>query len=308
MKTISRDKISYRLDRSNPPAMEINSGEIVRFETYDARTGTVKSEADLLDRPHPAGTNPATGPVAVKGAGLRDSLAVEIIHIELASEGFLAVKKGVGLLGSRAEKCATRMIPIQDGMVQFSDQVQFPVRPMIGVIGTAPPAAGVETGLPGPHGGNMDNRYVREGATVHLPIAVPGALLSIGDIHASMGDGEITMVGLEICGAATAKIDVIENKPLARPWIETPEWWITTGDSLDPVEALRIAAEEMVELLRNRLAVDFEEAYMLMSACADVQVCQICAPGSFPTTARAVFPGPRLPAGATRSQSTHMHR
>ncbi len=128
------------------------------------------------------------------------------------------------------------------------------------------------------------------GATVHLPVAVPGALLAIGDVHGSMGDGEITMIGLEICGEVTVTVDLVKATPLSRPWIETEELWITAGDALDPAEALRIAADEMVDLLQRKLAIGFDEAYMLMSATVDVQVCQICGPGSFPVTSRAVFP------------------
>ena len=148
----------------------------------------------------------------------------------------------------------------------------------------------METAFPGTHGGNMDNRYVTTGATVYLPIQVPGALLSIGDVHASMGDGEITMIGLEICAEVTVRIHVLKNTPLSRPRIETNEEWITTGDDMDPSQALRIASEEMVNLLQERLNLTFDDAYMLMSARADIQVCQICDPGEFPVTTRAVFP------------------
>ena len=59
---------------------------------------------------------------------------------------------------------------------------------------------------------------------------------------------------------------------------------------MDPAAALRIAAEEMVDLLQRKLEIGFDEAYMLMCARADVQICQICDPGNFPVTARAVFP------------------
>ena len=289
-KVLTRDQIVYSLDRSHPPVLEIEPGETLRFETYDARTGAIRSDADLLDHPHPAGTNPATGPIAVKGAQPGDSLAVEILGIDLAPEGFLAVKEGIGLLAHRTDGYATRMVPIRGGEVCFSDSIRFPARPMVGVIGTAPAGEGVDTGLPGAHGGNMDNRYVATGATVHLPVAVPGALLGIGDVHASMGDGEITMVGLEICAEVTVKVDLIKGTPVSRPWIETPALWITTGDAMDAVEALRIAAGEMTDLLQRELSLTFNDAYMLMSARGDVQVCQICDPGSFPVTTRAVFP------------------
>ena len=45
----------------------------------------------------------------------------------------------------------------------------------------------------------------------------------------------------------------------------------------------------MVELMRERMGLSFEDAYMLSSAVVDVQICQCCEPGSFPVTARAVL-------------------
>ncbi len=290
MKTLTRNQIVYTLDPSHPPALEIESGETIRLETYDARTGTIQSETDLLDSPHPKGHNPATGPIYVRNAKPGDSLSVDILDIELADSGFIAVKKGIGLLADRAVTFATRIVPVRNHQIHFNEQIQFPARPMVGVVGTAPEGNGIETGLMGPHGGNMDNRYITTGATVHLPVNVPGALLALGDVHATMGDGEITMLGLEICAEVTVCVNLHKGVRVARPWIETPEAWVTTGDALDPTEALRIAAGEMVDLLQHKLNLSFEDAYMLASARGDVQICQICEPGQFPVSARTVFP------------------
>lgn len=288
MHRIPRDRIVYSLDKAHPPALEIDPGEVVCIETYDARTGTIRSDADLLDRPHPKGSNPATGPIFIRGAGPGDSLVVTIQRIALADQGFLAVKAGEGLLAHRAKKYATRMVPIRNGTVVFSDRIRFPTRPMVGVIGTAPSAEGVPTGLMGPHGGNLDNRFIGEGAKVHLPVSVRGALLGIGDVHAAMGDGEIAFVGLETCAEVTVRVDLVRGRPLRRPRIETADAWMTTGDDLDLTQAARIAADEMADLLQERLNVSFEDAYMLICAAVDVQISQCCEPGRFPATARAV--------------------
>ena len=285
---LSRDRIVYSLDKAHPPALEIDSGAMVRMETYDARTGTIQQDSDLLDHPHPVGSNPATGPIAVRGAAPGDALCVEIIDIDLADQGFLAVKKGEGLLGHRADSYATRMVRISAGQAHFGN-IRFPTRPMIGVIGTAPAGEGIGTGLAGAHGGNMDNRYITTGSKVFLPVLVAGALLGLGDVHAAMGDGEITFIGLEICAEVTVRIDLIKGAAPNRPVIETPEAWVTTGDHDDLAQAARIAAEEMVELMQKRLGMSFEEAYMLMAAAVDVQICQCCEPGGFPVTTRAVI-------------------
>lgn len=286
---LNRDQIVYTHDRGTPPVLEINSGETVVFETHDARTGTIRADSDLLDQPHPDGSNPATGPVWVRQAQPVDSLAIHILDIELADRAFVAVKRNIGLLGSQASHSATRVVDVRDGYVHYPGN-RFPVRPMVGVIGTAPAGDAIPTAYPGTHGGNMDNRYVTDGSTVHLPVHVPGALFALGDVHAAMGDGEITMVGLEAAASVTVHIELIKGLQVSRPWIDRPDCWVTTGDAEDPTDSLRVAAAEMVALLRRELHISFEDAYMLMSATCDVQICQACDPGNFPVTSRAVFP------------------
>jgi len=287
MHYLTRDQIIYSLDQAHPPALEIEPGEVVRFETEDARTGTIQAATDLLDVPPPRGGNPATGPVFVRGAEPGDSLVVEIQAITLDDHGFLAVKRNVGLLRPRATEYATKIIPVRDGICHFTDRIRFPIRPMVGVIGTAPAGAGVPTMYPGPHGGNMDNNEVKVGARVHLPVAVPGGLLAVGDVHASMGDGEVSMVGFEIRAEVTAKVDLVKGEAIARPWIETADGrWVTTGDDPDPEQAMRIAVEEMVDRIMQAWSLSFEEAYMLVTARADLLLCQACQPGEFPVTTR----------------------
>ena len=288
MHRISREHIAYRLDKEHAPILAIDPGQTVVLETYDARTGTIQNNTDLLDHPHPDGANPATGPVYVRNAEPGDALVVEIEKIELAPEGFLAVKAGEGLLGHMAKNFATRMVQIEDGIVHFGN-LRLPANPMVGVIGTSPAGEGISTSFAGPHGGNMDNKYLTEKSRVYLPVYVPGALWSLGDVHGAMGDGEITFIGLEICAEVTVRVDVQKNAAPRRPLIETATHWITTGDHLDLGQAARIAAEEMVLLIQARSKLSFEEAYMLMSAAVDVQICQCCEPGEFPTTARAVI-------------------
>ena len=284
---LARDRIAYRFDKALEPVLEIDPGDRVTFETFDARTGTIRSDADLLDHPHPAGANPATGPVLVRGAGPGDGLRVEIESIELADAGFLAVKKGEGLLGERAGRYATRIVPVADGVARFGD-LRFPVRPMVGVVGTAPAGEPVSTSFAGPHGGNMDNKHVGPGARVHLPVAVPGALLGLGDVHAAMGDGEITFIGLEICAEVTVRVQLARGARTKRPLIETADHWITTGEGDSLAAAARLSAGEMVDLMQERLGLGFEDAYMLSSAVVDVQICQCCEPGAVPVTTRAV--------------------
>jgi amidase len=287
---IARDRIVYSLDKSHAPVAAVDPGTDLLFETWDARTGTIRSERDLLDQPHPCGPNPATGPVVVRGAEPGDALGVRILDIVLGSRGYTGTRPGKGVLGHIVSQYRTKLFDVVDGMVVFNDRIRFPVRPMVGVIGTAPPGDGVGTGYPGPHGGNMDHNDVCVGATVYLPVFVPGALLAIGDVHACMGDGEISITALEIPAEVRVRVDLRKRERIARPWIEFPDRWITTGDGPGAAEAIRMAAEEMAQLLMRRLTLSADEAYMLLSIRGDARVSQCAEPTMLPATARMVMP------------------
>jgi len=287
---INREHIVYSLDKGRPPVVTIDPGTEICFETWDARTGSVQSERDLFIQPHPRGPNPATGPVAIRGAEPGDALVVEILNITLGSRGFTGIRPRKGVLGHLIGDYRTKMLDIVDGMVVFNEKIRFPVRPMVGVIGTAPSGEGVGTLHPGPHGGNMDHNDVRVGARVHLPVFVPEGLLAIGDVHASMGDGEISITALEICGEVTARVDLAKAEGIGRPWIELPDCWITTGDGPVIGDAIRMACEEMAALLQRHLGLSVEDAYMLLSIRGDVKVSQCCEPSIIAATARMIMP------------------
>ena len=136
----------------------------------------------------------------------------------------------------------------------------------------------------------MDHNDVRVGARVHLPVYAPGGLLAIGDIHAVMGDGEISITALEIIGEVRVRVDLIKGEGPARPWIEFPDCWITTGDGPAIGDAIRVACEEMAALLQRRLGLSVEESYMLLSIRGDVKVSQCCEPSMIAATARVVMP------------------
>ena len=87
---------------------------------------------------------------------------------------------------------------------------------MIGVIGVAPEGEPVNCGTPGSHGGNMDNTAITTGATLYFPVAVEGALFGCGDMHAAMGDGEISVSGAEVAGWATVTLTALPG-PAPRP-------------------------------------------------------------------------------------------
>jgi len=287
---LTREQIVYSFDAAHPPVATVDPGTELLFETCDARTGTITSETDTYELPHPKGPNPATGPVYVRGAEPGDALAVAILDIRLDRRGHTGVRPGQGLLPHLSRRHRVRLMEVVDGMVEFGGGIRFPVRPMVGVIGTAPAGQPVGSLHPGPHGGNMDQNDVRVGATVLLPVFVPGGLLGLGDVHAAMGDGEITITALEICAEVRVRVDLVKGAGIRRPRIECADSWITTGDGPTIGEAIRVAADEMASLLMERLGLAPEEAYMLLGLRGDMRVGQCAEPSMIAATARVVMP------------------
>jgi amidase len=290
MMRLTREQITYAFDKSHPPVATIDPGTELWFETWDARSGMITSEAQTYEQPHPKGPNPATGPVCVRGAEPGDALAVAILDIRLDRRGHTGVRPGKGLLPHLSHRHRVRILEVAGGMVEFSDRIRFPVRPMVGVIGTAPAGEPVGNIHPGSHGGNMDHNDVRVGATVQLPVFVPGALLGLGDVHAAMGDGEITITALEICAEVRVRVDLIKGAGLRRPRLEFADSWITTGDGATIGDAIRVAADEMATLLMERLGLSAEDAYMLLSLRGDMRVGQCAEPSMVAATARVHMP------------------
>jgi formamidase len=58
------------------------------------------------------------------------------------------------------------------------------------------------------HGGNCDIKDLSRGSKIYFPVYVKGGGLSMGDLHFSQGDGEITFCGaIEMAGWVHLKVD-----------------------------------------------------------------------------------------------------
>ena len=171
----------------------------------------------------------------------------------------------------------TKKIHVKDGFATFN-QVKFPIKPMIGVIGTAPSGDDIIDGYVGSHGGNMDNKLIGKGARLYFPVRVAGALLQMGDVHAAMGDSELCGTGIEIPAEITVRTSLIKGFELNWPVLETADKWYVNACAQEFDEALMNASKEMQRLLSNRTGWDLEETYMFMSVQSDVELNQACKP------------------------------
>ena len=198
-------------------------------------------------------------------------------------------------------------IPIQPSSVRrrhdVLDGIRIPLRPHFGVIALAPREAELVDSVPPAYfGGNLDNWRLGKGATVYLPVSVPGALLSVGDPHAAQGDGELGGTAIECSMTGTFQVilhkkNELTNQPFADltyPLIETEADWVLMGfshpnylaefgakgqsevyntSSLDL--AMKDAFRKMRRFLMNIKGLTEDEAIALMSVAVDFGVTQV---------------------------------
>src|SRR5581483_11985708 len=187
----------------------------------------------------------------------------------------------------------------RDGLVKMNDRVSFPAKPMVGVVGVATDGEELSNGLAGRHGGNLDDRFHGKGATIYFPVRQPGGMFAVGDMHASMGDGEICFTGVEIAGEVDVRFGLLKGKQARWPVTELEDRWLPHATAPEYGEALELVAEEEARLLVDEHGFTIEDAFLFLSGACDAGVAQACkpAPGGFGTIAR--FSIPKLEACPT---------
>ena len=124
----------------------------------------------------------------------------------------------------------------------------------------------------------MDCPEVRAGNTVYLGVQVPGGLLSFGDGHYAMGDGEI--IGTAIEGAMNVEltVDLVKHRETPWPRIENAEWLMSVGAARPLEDAARVAFKDMVLWVREKTTMSEMDAYQFVSQNARSTIVQIVDP------------------------------
>jgi amidase len=278
---LSATQVSYTFSPTTEPKYHVRSGDTLVVETPDCFGGVIKSEQDTHDVLDLERVNGAVGPIYVEGANPGDCLKVKIRSIRITSRtGVMMTIPGFGLLKENIKTGKTKVCRISKNRIVFEDGLRIPLSPMIGTIGVAPERETISTITPGSHGGNLDTKDVKAGSSVYFPVFVKGALLGLGDCHATMGDGEVCVTGVETPAQVTLKVDVIHGLKLFRPIIETGDEWMTLGSAATLEEAAKQAAEDMLNIVKKKLGLSDEEAYMLLSAAGDLRISQVVNPNA----------------------------
>jgi len=271
----------------NKFVMRVRPGEDVKLETYDCFANILKPDNDLahvLQSGVKIFENPVTGPLHIEGAKKGDTLAVDIVDIEVPETGVTTVIPGFGALEGWLSKspALTKFSTIKDGRVLYRTEdgreISFPVKPFIGTIGVAPPTESMSTITPHKHGGNMDVADVCKGNRLYLPVGVDGALFSAGDVHATQGDGEICGTAVEIPATLSLRFDVIKGKSIEWPRIESHEEIMTVASARPLEDAARLAFRELIQWLHEDYRFPVYDAYMLLSLTANARIAQIVDP------------------------------
>ena len=267
------------------PMALLTPGDEITVGTVEASGGQLAADSTAADVPNLdfGKVNPVTGPFRIEGAVPGDALVIDILDVSVGTWGWTACIPGFGLLAEDFPAPHLRISSIAGGAAELLPGLSVPVVPMVGTIGVAPPE-------PGPHpmvpprrwGGNLDIRHIGPGARLVLPVGVDGALLSLGDAHAAMGDGEVSGTGIEADATVRLRVDVRSGAAPGTPVVETDPRThrsgpalATTGVGPDLMAAAKEATRALVDEVVSRTGLAPADAYLLASVAADLKISEI---------------------------------
>ncbi len=277
------------LDSRTPPVLEVESGDTVTLHSFpaggrDSLPTHLPVPADYLAAldalPPGPGPHFITGPVFVRGAQPGDTLQIDILDAKLRMDwGFVAILPLLGTLPEEFTEYET-IHPVVDharGMATLPWGTQLAIEPFFGIIGVAPPPAWGRCGsaVPRAFGGNMDNKELKAGTTLYLPVFNEGALFMAGDGHGMQGDGEVCITALEIGLTGTFRLTVRKDLAVQFPFAETATHLMSIGLDEDLDDAAKQAVREMVQHVCRRTSLTRNQAYMLCSLAGNLRVTQL---------------------------------
>ncbi len=278
MLTVGKENKQFFFRPDVLPAAFAAPEETVRFCCTDCYDEQITADGDDFQKLDMERDNPITGPLFIEGAVPGDLLRIRIQDIRLNACGSMCVSNGNGVYPVQGAHC--RRFAIKEDCIYFDRGLRIPVRPMIGIIGCAPERGKRSTLSPGDHGGNMDIRELGIGSVLYLPVFTPGALLSVGDLHAVQGDGETAVCALETGGEVELSISVLSKAAhlLPTPFLETERAYYTVAadPSLDVCSVE--AARRMQRVLMEHAGFTDAQAAMFLSLAGNLRISQVVNP------------------------------
>jgi amidase len=282
------DKFYNTYSFAHPPVLRIKSGDRVVTKTIDA-AGT-----DWNGKPVGSGPNPQTGPFYIEGAEPGDMLVVIVEKIEtnraMAYSSSLLAPYAVdpGAIATRVDREPRRVTWTIDkarGIAKLDQAdvqpggIELPLRPMLGCIGVAPARKeAISTAAPGAFGGNMDYAWMTAGVKLMLPVYEPGALLFLGDGHARQGEGEVVGTGLETSMDVEFSVQLVKNKAIGWPRLETETHVMVLGSARPLLEAFQHATTELQRWLMADYGLTERGAQTFMGQATEYEVANVVDP------------------------------
>jgi amidase len=277
---------SYVFNPYREPIARVKPNERVTIHTDDAFESRITKKEDLPSRALATAKflNPQTGPIYVEGAEPGDTLAIRIESIEPTRDFAVSVLIPYfgGLTSTNFTRTLQEPLPervwiwnLVDGgnnLVNEELGVKLPWEPFLGTLAVAPDLEAITALAPGPFGGNMDVPDVKPGNTVYLPVWNSGALVYTGDCHARQGQGELCGVAMEITSKVTVVFEVIKDKAIEWPRIESDESIMVVGSARPMEDAARIANTELILWLEQEYGYDRWDAYQLLTQAGGLYV------------------------------------
>ncbi|HEX6767720.1 MAG TPA: acetamidase/formamidase family protein [Candidatus Binatia bacterium] len=282
-----------------PPALTIKSGQVVEVEALSHQGLTTNKDPEkffagygiagnevLIDakniyaevkRPKGASVHILTGPIYVEGAEPGDTLEIRVHDIKFrVPYGVNNTGPGKGVLPKLLKEAAAKLIRIdlERRVALFSDDIQIPLNPFMGIMAVSPPTSlgMVSSTPPGAWGGNIDLKYTGIGSSLFLPVFNKGGQFFTGDGHAVQGDGEVDGGAIEISLKPTLQFIVHKGKTITQPRVETATDYLTTGLDVDLNVAARVALQEAVDFLQEEKGLSAADAYALSSLAVDLGI------------------------------------
>jgi amidase len=268
------------------PVLHIFPGDTVRTRTFD------QSGRDS-DRRTPGG-NLETGPFYVEGALPGDTLAIKLSKVRLNRDSARQGSRINGRAVTPAWVAAAQYDPSFDGEWKLDREkgvamlahptprmknFTVPLLPMLGCISTAPPGDQSYRGTDlGPFGGNMDYNQMGEGVTLYLPVYHAGALLTMGDAHAAMGDGELTGSALETSVDVEFTVNVIKGFASAGPRLENADYLMAMGVAGSVADSIQVATSQLADWLKRDYHLNDSEVAVLLGAVAKYDITELVDP------------------------------
>jgi acetamidase/formamidase len=272
--------------REHPAVLAVDPGDTVLVRSLDASGYLARQTFPGEGQPKmfPAARGHClTGPIEVRGAQPGDMLALHLVALRPGDWGWTVaaaldtpVTRRLGLAGGPPSRLLWELDP--DAGKGTNDRgFTRPLAPFLGVMGLPPAEYGEHSTIPprAVGGGNIDCKELIAGATLYLPVTVPGALLYLGDGHAAQGDGEVGGTAIECPMTTEAVVDLVPERPLRVIHAETPAGRITFGFDSDLNVAMGDALDAIVTWMQGLFGLGKADALALASTTVDLRITQV---------------------------------